>query len=83
MSAILKDSPKASFKHRAVKLSLHLSPETDERIENLAHQNCISKSEFLRDAIALYEVALKNKEKGYHLAVLDENDKKIGDIIGL
>ncbi|TAK77402.1 MAG: DNA-binding protein, partial [Gammaproteobacteria bacterium] len=60
-----------------VKMSLHLSPETNETLEQLSENNHMTKSELLRKALALMEVALKNKEKGNHLVIVDKNDKKI------
>lgn len=85
MSTTLKDRPreKASSAKATVKMSLHLSPETNETLEELADQNHITKSELLRKALALIEVAFESKKKGNHLAILDKNDKKVSEIIGL
>jgi len=66
-----------------VKMSLHLSPETNDTLEQLSKDNHITKSELLRKALALIDVALKNKEKGNHLIIADKNDKKISEILGL
>ena len=82
MSTTLKKE-KISSEKSTIKMSLHLSPETNETLEELADQNHITKSELLRKALALIEVALKSKKKGNRLAILDKNDKKISEIIGL
>jgi predicted DNA-binding protein len=75
---------KQSSKSKAtVKMSLHLSPETNDTLEQLSEDNHMTKSELLRKALALIEVALKSKEKGNHLVIVDKNDKKISEIIGL
>lgn len=66
-----------------IKLSLHLSRDTDERLERLCDESGITKSELLRRSLALMEIAIDIKKKGNHLAVLNKNDHKVSDIIGL
>ena len=72
-----------SKKKATVKMSLHLSPETNDALKAMSEDNHMTKSELLRKALALMEVALKNKEKGNHLVIVDKNDKKVSEIIGL
>lgn len=67
----------------SVKMSLHLSPETNQVLEQLSEENQMTKSELLRKALALIEVALKNKVQGNHLVIVDKNDNKISEIVGL
>lgn len=68
----------------SVKLSLHLSPDTNEILEQLCKENHYTKSDLLRRAIALIQVALKYKRKGdHHLIVVNDNDEKVSEIIGL
>jgi predicted DNA-binding protein len=66
-----------------IKMSLHLSTETNNTLEQLSEKNHMTKSELLRKALALLDVALKNKEKGNHLVIVDKNDKKVSEILGL
>lgn len=66
-----------------IKMSLHLSPKTNDVLEELCKQNHLTKSEFIRKSIALMQVALKNKEKGNYLVVVNNNGEKQGEIIGL
>ena len=66
-----------------IKLSLNLSPETNNRLKELAAQNFITKTELLRKALALIDIAMRNKDKGYHLAIIDKEDKKIAELLGL
>lgn len=66
-----------------IKLSLHLSPNTNEVLESLSHDHHMTKSEFLRKAIALMEVALNNKQKGNRLIIVDKDERKVSEIIGL
>jgi hypothetical protein len=74
MSSIAKDT---------VKMSLHLSPETNAVLEEMCEDNHLTKSEFLRKSIALMQVALKSKKKGNHLVVVNDRGEKEGEIIGL
>ncbi len=66
-----------------VKMSLHLSPETNDMLEQLSQDNHLTKSDLLRKSLALMQVALKNKKMGNHLVVLNDKGEKEGEIIGL
>jgi len=66
-----------------VKLSLHLSAETNDLLEKMCKEGHMTKSELLRKSVALMEVALKYKKQGNHLAVIDDEGHKISEIVGL
>jgi predicted transcriptional regulator len=66
-----------------VRLSLDVSPETNIRLDALAGKLGGSKSEVLRKAIALIEVATEAKEKGQRLALADSDNKVVTNIVGL
>ena len=66
-----------------VKMSLHLSNQTNDLLEQMCDDNQLTKSEFIRRAIALMGVAMNYKKKGGHLVVLDEKDNKMTEITGL
>lgn len=66
-----------------IKMSLHLSPETNEILEKMCEDNHLTKSDLLRRSLALMQVALKNKKNGNHLVVVNEQGEKQGEIIGL
>lgn len=72
-----------SMNYDTVKMSLHLSLQTNAIVEKLCEENHLTKSEFLRKSIALMQVALKNKENGNHLVVINDKGEKQGEIIGL
>jgi hypothetical protein len=75
---------KSSARSKAtVKMSLHLSPETNDTLEQLSEENHITKSDLLRKALALMEVALKSKRNGNHLVIENSKGEKISEIIGL
>ena len=44
-----------------IRLSLSVSPELNERLEQLAASSCTTKTEILRKAIALYDVVAEAK----------------------
>ena len=46
-----------------IKMSLHLSPETNNLVEELCEDNHLTKSDLMRRAVALIAVALKYKNK--------------------
>jgi hypothetical protein len=66
-----------------VKMSLHLSPKTNEMLEQLCEDNHMTKSDILRKSLALMQVVMKYKKKGNHLVVVDDNDNKLSEIVGL
>lgn len=66
-----------------VRLTLDVTDELNDRLNHLAEQAGGSKSELLRKAIALVEVAVDAKRAGRHVAVVDRNDKVVTTIVGL
>jgi len=66
-----------------VRLTLDVTDELNERLNDLAEQTGGSKSELLRKAIALVEVAVNAKRSGRHVAVVDKDDKVVTTIVGL
>jgi hypothetical protein len=66
-----------------VKMSLHLSPKTNEMLEQLCEDNHMTKSDILRKSLALMQVVMKYMKKGNHLVVVDDNDNKVSEIVGL
>lgn len=57
--------------------------ELNKIVESLCEENSLTKTEFIRKAVALMTYTLGYKKKGGHLAVLDKNDKKLADVVGL
>lgn len=66
-----------------IKLSVHMPDELNNIVEDLCKQNHMTKSEFMRKAIALMTYSLNYKQKGGHLAILDDKDNKMVDVVGL
>jgi predicted transcriptional regulator len=66
-----------------IRLSLDLSSEANEALEDLAKQVGGTKSDVLRKAIALMEVAVEAKKKGKKFGVADSNGNLSTEIVGL
>jgi hypothetical protein len=64
-----------------VRLSLEVTPEVNELLISLANQSATSKSDLLRRAISLMEVAINAKRKGQRLAILHGTKDKIESLI--
>ena len=68
---------------KVVKMSLHVSPEMNDIIEEMSEEMHASKSDVLRKSIALMKVALDNKKKGYNIGVVNKDKQLINEIVGL
>ena len=66
-----------------VRLSLVVSPELNDTLEELAESQHTSKSEVLRKAIALYDVAAEAKQKDQRIGILDKDRKIVTEIVGI
>lgn len=67
----------------SVRLSLVVSPELNDRLEELASAGHITKSDVLRRAIALFDVAAEAKKNHKRLGILDQNKQLENEIVGL
>jgi predicted transcriptional regulator len=67
----------------AIRLSLTLSPELNDRLEQLAASSHTSKTEILRKAIALYDVVAEAKSEKKRLGILDQNKHLLTEIVGI
>jgi hypothetical protein len=66
-----------------VKLSLHISPRMNELIEQLADESGSTKSDLLRKAISLLQVASTAKRDGHGIGVIDRERRVLTEIVGL
>ncbi len=67
-----------------VRLTLDVTDEMNERLNDLAAASGGSKSEFLRKAIALAEAAIHARKDGKEIAIVDRSSKKVvSTIVGL
>jgi len=66
-----------------VRLSLDISPEANELIERLATQIGGTKSDVLRKAVALMEIAVDAKRQGKKFGIAEKDQQLATEIIGL
>lgn len=66
-----------------VRYSLMISADLDKRLETLAQDRCMSKSDILRRGLALYEVAASAQAAGNRLGIVDPDDRLTTEIVGL
>ena len=66
-----------------VRLSLVVSPELNETLQELADRQHSTKSEVLRKAIALYDVAAEAKQKDQRIGILDKDRRVVTEIVGI
>jgi len=64
------------------RINFDVSPELDQTIEKLVKQTgSASKSELLRRAIALMEVASEAKQKGEKVVIADKDRKPLAEVL--
>ncbi len=66
-----------------IRLSLDVSPELNETLDDLAMKTGTTKSDILRKAIALMEVAVDAKQHQNKLGILDEQRHLVREIVGI
>jgi len=66
-----------------VRLNLVITRKLDETLEKLANANGTNKSEILRKALALFEIANEAKERGNKLGILSKDRQVLTEIVGL
>lgn len=67
----------------SVRLSLVVSPELNERLEQLAVSGHTTKSEILRKAIALFDIVAEAKAEKKRIGILDQNKHLETEIVGI
>ena len=65
-----------------VRLSLDLSPQTNDLLEKVVAQQGTTKSDVMRKAIALAIVAEDARRDGRSLGVIDADKKLVAEIVG-
>jgi predicted transcriptional regulator len=69
--------------NKQIRLSLDVSPELNRIIDEMAEKTHSSKSEVLIKSIALMKVAVQERDKDNHLAIVNQNQEIIKEIVGL
>ena len=66
-----------------VRMSLNISPELAEKLEKMSEESHTSKSDVLRKAIFLMDIAIDSKKEGNQLAVVNKDGQKVSGILGI
>lgn len=66
-----------------VRLTLAVSPELNDRLEQLAVSSHTTKSEILRKAFALFDVVSEAKAEKKRFGILDEDKHLLTEIVGI
>lgn len=66
-----------------IRLSLDVSPELNRTLETLATKIHGTKSDVLRKAIVLIEIAVQAKDQKQKLGIINKNRQVITEIVGL
>lgn len=66
-----------------LRFSLIVSSELNDLLEDLARAGHTSKSDVLRRAIALFDIAIEARRNNKHLGILDQNNNLETEIVGL
>jgi len=66
-----------------VRMSLNISPELAEKLEKMSEESHSSKSDILRKAIFLMDIAIDSKKEGNQLAVVNKDGQKVSGILGI
>lgn len=66
-----------------VRLSLSVSPELNEKLEQMATSSHTTKSEILRKAIALFDVVTEAKSEKKRFGILDQDKQLLTEIVGI
>lgn len=68
---------------KRVRLNLIVSPQLNELLESLAAAEHSTKSDILRKAIALFEMASKAKKEGNGIGLITKQREVLTEIVGL
>ena len=68
---------------KPVRLSLELSPELNSTLEELAEQTHGTKSDVLRKAIALMEIAVRAKSEGRRFGIAKPEQELATEVVGI
>ena len=66
-----------------IRLNVSISDELNARLDTLAEQSGSTKSELLRKAIVLMDLAVTESKQGNKLGILDDKRHVLREIVGV
>ena len=79
----MKTKGLTNHSHDKVKLSLFVSPQLNETLENMAQETGSTKSDVLRKALALFQVASEARRDGNRIGILTKDRQVLTEIVGV
>jgi predicted transcriptional regulator len=73
----------SAVKEAVVRLNLVISPELNDRLEQLAEAGHTTKSEVVRKAFVLFDVVAEAKAEKKRIGILDEHKNLLTEIVGI
>ena len=78
-----KTKASSTQSHDKVKLSLFVSPQLNETLESMAQESGSTKSDVLRKALALLEVASEARRGGKRIGILTNDRQVLTELVGV
>jgi len=66
-----------------VRMTVVMAPEIDEELNALAKRKSVTKTEIVRRALALYKVAAQAQDIGQSIALVNEHNKVLKQVVGI
>jgi hypothetical protein len=66
-----------------VRINLQVSPELNDMIEGIAEESYATKTDVIRQALALVKIAHDAKKSGKHIGLVTDSSKLDTEIVGL
>lgn len=77
------ESPDSQRRSQPTGTSVDLSPQLNERLEEISSRHGISKVDVIKRALALFDVAIATGDSNQRLCVLDQDGRVTKEVIGL
>lgn len=81
--ATAEEPPMEKNRKEKIRLSLDISPEVNQILEDLADATGGTKSDILRKAIVLMEVAVNAKRRGLKMGLAEQDQVLTTEIVGI
>ena len=70
-------------KTKSVRVSLEMSEELNQKLEEMAELTHNTKSELLRKAIALMDLAIEARRSGRKIGIAEKDQPLVTEIVGI
>lgn len=70
-------------KCKPLRICIDLSPQLNERLDEISLKHGLDKIDIIRRAFALFDIAVMASEKNERLGVVDQDGKFVQEVVGL